>query len=531
MISIVSSTLLQHYRNFSVVMKHFGSSIFFYLLRLRVGVLYFAAAVSVSACGGGGEVLPAIANRVTGVNAQPGVTPFISSVKLSGQDLESVTTIRYTIARKPGSVSKPVKVQYSIGALKQRGYTTPIGNSITLPVFGLYAGYLNHVVIELSFVDTSTQILAIDIATASYSDPNQIYDKPTILQGRAPAATLGFDFIYLKSQFGTPIVVDTDAQIRWVGPNIGYVSSASQAFIGSSFFIGDSSSKSFTRLELDGVTHPLQILSSTVTAFHHNIGPGKVGLIAEVNTGSSGIESTAIEIDKSGKVLSQWDLAALLSSYMRSQGDDPALFVRPGVDWFHMNSTVYDQRDDSLIVSSRENFVIKIDYKTGSIKWIFGDPTKHWYTFPSLRAKALQLDSGGLYPIGQHALSINSAGQLELFNDGEGSLNQPAGASPGGSRTYSVVSAYTIDPIAKMAHEAWRFDYGQKIFSAVCSSAYEAGGKTLLVDYAYADGGTHSRLVGLDTGHNVVFDFQYSSTYCGTSWNAQPIRLENLIIQ
>lgn len=283
-------------------------------------------------------------------------------------------------------------------------------------------------------------------------------------------------------------------------------------------------------MELDGTAHPLEILSSTVTAFHHNIGPGKVGLIAEVNLGSNEIESTAVEIDKSGKILSQWNLAALVSSYMVSQGDDPSLFVRPGVDWFHMNSTAYDPRDDSLIVSSRENFVIKIDYKTGNVKWIFGDPTKYWYTFPSLRAKALQLDSGGLYPIGQHALSINSAGQLELFNDGEGSLNQPTGAQTGESRTYSVVSAYTIDPISQTAHEVWRFDYGQKVFSAVCSSAYEARGKTILVDYAYADGGTHSRLVGLDVGHNVVFDFQYPSTHCGTSWNAQPIRFENLII-
>jgi Arylsulfotransferase (ASST). len=29
-----------------------------------------------------------------------------------------------------------------------------------------------------------------------------------------------------------------------------------------------------------------------------------------------------------------------------------------------------------VIVSSRENFVIAIDYETGAIKWILGDPTK-----------------------------------------------------------------------------------------------------------------------------------------------------------
>ena len=81
------------------------------------------------------------------------------------------------------------------------------------------------------------------------------------------------------------------------------------------------------------------------------------------------------------------------------------MLVRPPNDWFHTNSAIYDARDDSLIVSAREHFVMKIDYETGAIRWVLGDPTKYWYQFSSLRAKALTLDSGGLYPIGQHALS------------------------------------------------------------------------------------------------------------------------------
>ena len=49
----------------------------------------------------------------------------------------------------------------------------------------------------------------------------------------------------------------------------------------------------------------------------------------------------------------------------------------------------YNRADDSLIVSSRENFVICLDYETQAIKWILGDPTKKWYQFPSLRTFAL----------------------------------------------------------------------------------------------------------------------------------------------
>jgi hypothetical protein len=148
----------------------------------------------------------------------------------------------------------------------------------------------------------------------------------------------------------------------------------------------------------------------------------------------------------------------IFSAYMSGAGDDPALFVRPGIDWFHMNAAVYDVRDDSIIVSSREDFLVKIDYRTGAIKWILGDPTKYWYTFPSLRAKALTLDPGGFYPVGQHAPSITSDGLLMVFNNGLFSANQPVGQPRGENRTFSVVSAYAIDDANRTAREAWRFD-------------------------------------------------------------------------
>jgi hypothetical protein len=192
-----------------------------------------------------------------------------------------------------------------------------------------------------------------------------------------------------------------------------------------------------------------------------------------------------------------------------------------------MNATTYDPSDNSLIVSSRENFVVKIDYATGNIIWILGDPTKYWYTFPSLRAKALRLISG-LYPVGQHAVSITSDGLLMVFNDGQGSVNEPPGAAAGITRTYSAVSAYSIDPVAMTATESWDFDYGQSLFSAACSSAYEASGKSILVDYAMANDGRTAHLVGLSADHDVVFDIAYATSGCNTSWNAVPIPLDNL---
>ena len=352
------------------------------------------------------------------------------------------------------------------------------------------------------------------------------------MKQRTAGSSLGFDFFYIKSSLGSPVVIDTDGEIRWTAPGIG--NSTSTAMQGDEFVIGDPSSPTIYRLRIDGTLTQNSVASSIITNFHHNIDFGKIGLLADVNTLSNGtpnIETTVSEISDQGSILNQWDLAAILSAYMLSQGDDPSAFVRPGVDWFHNNSAIYDASDHTVVISSRENFVIKLDYQAGQIIWILGDPTKYWYTFPSLRAKALTLAADGLYPIGQHAVSIASSGHLMLFNDGYGSLNQPAGTPAGLTRAFSAVSAYSIDAATMTAQNVWNFEYRQTIYSEVCSSAYGTPDHSLLVDYATADDLTHARLVGLDSNHAIVFDFEYATTGCNTSWNAVPIALSSLAIE
>jgi arylsulfate sulfotransferase len=483
----------------------------------RVGLLLIPFALL--GCGSGWDMT---------VTNDPGPSPFISFVHLSITDPSSVTGVQYTIAAKPGSVSKPVHVEYSIAALTARGYVS--GGIITVPVIGLYAGYSNQVSMELTRQGDDPVQFEVDIATAPYVDPSGIYSSPNIVVKRAPGSSLGFDFIYVKSALGSPIILDTDGQIRWAAPGIS--DSFSSAFVGDSFIIGDPGQPIVYRLRLDGNVSQMTLPQSDYTDFDHDIDYGKNGLLAEVDAAAGGVEDNVIEIHAQSTVTiqSRWDLAAILSSYMSSHGDDAAAFVRPGVDWFHSNSAIYDPSDDSIIVSSRENFVIKLDYSTGAIKWILGDPTKYWYTFPSLRAKALTLAPGGLYPIGQHALSITPEGLLMLFNDGLGSGNQPAGQSSGQSRTYSAVSVYSIDSKSMTAREVWDYDAGQMIYSDICSSAYEVPGGSVLVDYAVANNATEALLVGLDPSHNVVFEFEFPTSVCSTSWNARPIALDALQI-
>lgn len=508
-------------------------------IRLRMlAVLATAFLSMLTACGGGagsgGEAPMSQATLSTITSAAPraGVSPFISFIDLQGGGLEQLDAVRYVVAAAPGAVSRPVDVTYSIAALRRAGHVD--AERVTVPVFGLYAGASNQVSMALVFKDSSKRDLTLSVSTAAYVDPNGIYDQPTFVRKRAAGSALGFDYFFLKSRLGSPVVMDTDGAIRWAVPNIA--TSTSAKFQNSRFVLGDPQSPRATLLELDGSSRSVTLSTSTLTNFHHNIDPGKLGLLGEFDAkipsaSTLNIESTIAEFDPDGTVLKLWDFAALIGDQMNTAGDDAAAFVRHGIDWFHSNASVYDPRDDSLIVSSRENFVVKVDYTTGRVIWILGDPTKYWHTFPSLRAKAVKLPDGDHYPIGQHAVSITSDGLLMLFDDGLGSLNQPAGAPAGETRGYSAVAAYSIDTKMLSGKEVWRFDYGRTLYSDICSSAYEGRGQSILVNYAVAQGRTQVRLVGLDAQRSVVFDIALKNTKnCDVSWNAEPLAFDALRI-
>jgi arylsulfate sulfotransferase len=471
---------------------------------------------------------------ITGTQA--GLTPFIASVQLSGQSNSQVTSVTFTIAPMPNTVSKPVSVSWSRAALSSRGYL--LGNLINLPVFGLYADYPNQVTIQIAFNDGSVQQLQSQISTQPYIDPTGFYMNPTIIHARSPGSTLGFNFFIIKSSLGSPVIADTDGNVRWVVP--GIKDSFSSYFANGEFMIGSQGGPEFTLLQFDGSQSalPAQLPQPLLFEFTHNIDPSPDGVLAEfIGTDDLGPSIGDIVADIwpffKKPPAQTFDMADILTAYMQANGDDASAFVRPGADWFHVNASTYDPSDNSVIVSSRENFLIKMNYSTRNIIWILGDPTKYWYTFPSLRAKALTLAPGGLYPVGQHAVSITSDGYVMVMNDGYWSLNQPPGAPQGVNRTYSEVSAYSVSTATMTAQQVWGFDYGQSILSQICGSSYEAPGDTYLVDFADAGGGTNARLIGLDPNHDVVFDFQYANVSrgdCDAAWNAIPIPLENLQI-
>ena len=463
---------------------------------------------------------------ITITGQTPGITPFISQVTLTASDTSVLKAIQFAIAPKPGSVTRPLSGTYSTEYLTSRGYLLPSSGEIFLPVYGLYDDYANIVTLTYTFLDGSSKQDSTTIATAAFSDPCG-YKTPTVLQPRTDDTTLSYDYIMVDNACSlfSPAVIDTDGALRWVGPGNFY--QIVGMFFDNAFY--EANGSSLVRIELDGTVTELHDYSDiAVTFLHHNIDRGKFGLILDVDTETQ-FESVNIEVDPSGNVLKVWNMADILSAAMTAGGDDPTQFVHPSpIDWFHNNGVAYNRADDSLVISSRENFLICIDYETSAIKWILGDPTKKWHQFPSLAQYALTLTPGSLPPIGQHSPSFTYDQRTLVMDNGFHSLYQ---MPQGEDRGYASPRKYELDLDAKTATEVWNYEMDQAIYTPICSSVYEDAPLNYVVDYAIIGGlGTEdglAQILGLDGSGKRIFYYQYPALGCGKAYRSIPLHLEN----
>jgi len=475
---------------------------------------------------------------ITITGRTPGVTPFLSQLTLQVSNTTVLKSIQFAIDPKPGSVTRPLSATYSNDYLASLGFVNP--PQIILPVYGLYAGYTNTVRLTYRFLDGSSKQAFTSITTPTFDDQGCGYNNPTKLQPRTNSTHLSYDYIFDSSACGnfSPVILDSDGALRWVSPFRSF-----PALVGAStFFDGAvyvSRGSTLSRVDLDGSVSLVADYSNLgVESLHHNIERGKTGLLIEVDT-NAWYESVILEVDSAdGHLLKIFNMADIISAAMIAGGDDPSQFVfqrtpQSNNDWFHNNAAAYNRADDSVIISSRENFVICIDYKTRTIKWILGDPTKKWHQFPSLAHFALMLAPGSLPPIGQHAVSVTYDQNLLLYDNGLNSLfplNQP----PGEGRTFSSPRKYSLDLVGKIATEVWEFPMNQSVYSPICSSCYEDAPLNYLIDHASGTafgpvpGGGIAQLLGLDAAGEEIFYYQYPKNLpCITAYNSIPIHLEN----
>jgi arylsulfate sulfotransferase len=454
---------------------------------------------------------------------------FVGQVVLRGVPSSLLQYITFTIVPKVGSTAKAISVTYSKAYLVAQRKLGSRVKEATIPIFGLYPGYNNTVRITVKQIYRKAITTTVRLLTAPYTEYFSAATRVDVTP-RNKSVPLDYSYMMVKHLANGlgPMILDIDGNVRWTGrpgmnPQGAY-------FWGGSIYLdnseGHSSGSKLFRMDMTGaVTEVADYASEGVWGFHHNYDLGKVGLLIEPNItvgDAVHVESTIFEINKSGVILDRWNITQIVRDAMVAGGDDPSAFVRDGDDWLHINASTYWAAQNTLVVSGREDFVIGIGYNDKQIKWILGDPSKAWATYPSLMAYALTMAPGSIAPIGHHAVSITPDGNLMLFDNGFGSF---AHTPAGDNRTYSAPRKYSINLITKTATEVWNFTHGETIYSPICSSVYQKG-SSYLIDYAHGNDG-YLHLVGVGTQDRTAFEYAWPGA-CWDGWNTSIISLEGL---
>lgn len=237
-----------------------------------------------------------------------------------------------------------------------------------LPIYGLYAGRDNEVIIEVDGVEKS-----ITITTEELPDD---FIVPTSVE--ADKESLGNDlYFFTPSSSGYTSAYDVNGYVRWYLTidalweinrlGNGHLMVSTERLVNSPYYMTglyemDLLGKIYKEISLEG-------------GYHHDYFELPSGnlLVAsdDFNSGYGTVEDYIVEVDiNTGKIVKSWDLKNILN---REDGKSENWVE---YDWFHNNSVWYDEATNSITLSGRhQDAVINIDYDTGELNWIIGDPT------------------------------------------------------------------------------------------------------------------------------------------------------------
>ncbi|MCF0110930.1 MAG: aryl-sulfate sulfotransferase, partial [Erysipelotrichaceae bacterium] len=156
---------------------------------------------------------------------------------------------------------------------------------------------------------------------------------------------------------------------------------------------------------------------------------------------------------KTGEILKKWDYKKCLKP-----GEGAGLSYTDE-DWFHNNAVWYDKNTNSLTFSGRHvDAMINIDFETGDLNWIIGDPETWPEHMQKYFFKPVGKDFEWQYE--QHACLITPNGDVMCFdNHHNGTKVQERAVPP--EKSYSRGVRYRINTEDMTIEQVWQYGKGR----------------------------------------------------------------------
>lgn len=444
---------------------------------------------------------------------------------------DGVTIVQNPYGRSPLSAAAnfksfdPCKVKVEIDGDIPIEYEVDYDKDHATPIIGLYHNAVNKVKLTITDQEGVFAIKEFEI-TIGYLD-----ERLPNIEVNVPAGNVeeGMTFCDMhlanNGAFATNMIaVDNDGIIRWHLDLTEYgmiVWPLQRFYNGNLFMCSDQGIYEFNMLGKE-----LNHWSIPGYRAHHDmielpngnflVSVQKYG--TSVNASSGTYQSTddfIIEFNPhAGSIVDEWDLRQIMDI-------DRYDVVEDNIDWFHMNALWYSESDDCIIVSGRNQGLVKID-RGNNLKWILaahrgwgqagvsGDgfnTSDHLLTAVNGAGVPYDTDvqDGTMrapdfdWTWGQHAPLLLGNGNLLVFDNG---YNRQFGAAD----PYSRAVEYSIDQSAMTVKQIWEWgmERGAPFFSLIISDVDvlpQTGNR--LVTSGFTNQGSEAKVVELSYPNNM----------------------------
>ena len=327
-------------------------------------------------------------------------------------------------------------------------HTFDKGRRHYIPVYGLYAGRKNEVIIKAGDKENT-----LEIETDELPDDFILPIKVTKDESK-----LNNDlYFFSPSSKGYMCAYDTNGDVRWYLDETaiwevnrlknGHLLVSTERLVNTPYYSTglyemDMLGKVYTEYSLPG-------------GYHHDyfeMDSGNILVASDDFDNEDGtVEDYVVELDRNtGNIVKRFDLKDILNM------EDGKSENWTNYDWFHNNSVWYDKKTNSITLSGRhQDIVVNIDYDSGKLNWILGDNTNFSEEYQKYFFKL----KNGEWQWSQHAAMITPEGYVFLFDNGNNkSKNKDEYVKAEDSYSRGVM--YKIDTENMTAEEV--FEYGKE---------------------------------------------------------------------
>lgn len=365
-----------------------------------------------------------------------------------------------------------------------------------IPIYGMYPDYENK--IELILTNgTKKEVI---IKTEEYKgDPITVEKTTTEVEN---------NLYFISPNFVNDCIIDGKGNILWyvLGDYAGDI----EYLDNGHFYISDPNQgkngvkinySSFVEMDYLGKIYKQWI---TEYGVHHELVPlsNNKMMVLGANDNSDFYDSYIYTIDlETGKVIKYIDIYELLHNI------DPELIESLGKNFDLVNNSAdYNEETGELLISLRGlNSLMKLNFNTNEIEWIFGNPEFWGKNFEKYMLKTID---NTRYLGGQHSAFVTENGLIAVHNNDIDQFDLSNSNLSHYLDRYTTCDLYKIDEQNKTIQTVWQYTANKQQFSNVAGhmemlengnklitygwsmkqEAYEKPSEILYTDPAYKNG-------------------------------------------